>query len=76
MAIPKVIRIQERKTRKRGKTAILTESPYKNDLFSAINITKNRSKKIKINKLDTDKKISEKKKTKKNLKRKRLKTIA
>ncbi|XP_038207735.1 uncharacterized protein C01G6.5-like [Zerene cesonia] len=33
IGIPKEVRTQERKTRKRGKTAILTASPYKNELI-------------------------------------------
>nr|CAH7743754.1 unnamed protein product [Callosobruchus chinensis] len=32
IAVPKEIRTQERKTRKRGKIAVLTDSPYKNEL--------------------------------------------
>ncbi|XP_026318149.1 uncharacterized protein LOC113228920 [Hyposmocoma kahamanoa] len=61
MAIPKEIRTQKRITRKRGKTAILTESPYKNDLINDINIKKSRSREIK-----TDKNKSDRKKTEKN----------
>lgn len=32
LPIPKVKQTEKRNSRKRGKTAILTESPYKNDL--------------------------------------------
>lgn len=54
MAIPKEVRTQERKTRKRGKTAILTESPYKNELMKDISIKEGKNKK------KTDNQVTEK----------------
>ncbi|CAK1550150.1 unnamed protein product [Leptosia nina] len=54
MAIPKEVRTQERKTRKRGKTAVLTESPYKNELIKHISIKEGKNKK------KTDNQVTEK----------------
>lgn len=58
IAKPKKVRTQERKTRKRGKIAILTASPYKNDLIRDINKRQNVNKR-------TDKKKPDNKKTEK-----------
>lgn len=76
MSIPKEVRIQKRKIRKRGKTAILTASPYKNDLIKDMNkkqkINKTTDKKKPGNK-KTEKKRPEKKKPEKKNKNKRHK---
>lgn len=76
MSIPKEVRTQKRKIRKRGKTAILTASPYKNDLIKDMNkkqkINKTTDKKKPGNK-KTEKKRPEKKKPEKKNKNKRHK---
>lgn len=76
IAIPKEVRTQERKTRKRGKTAILTASPYKNDLITDINKRQKVNKTTDKKKPDTkknDKKKPEKKNSEKRNKNKRRK---
>lgn len=62
VAIPKEIRTTERKTRKRGKTTILTASPYKNELKTDL---ENKIKKNKnIEQKTENKKLYKKTKTK------------
>lgn len=63
--LPKEVRTQKRKIRKRGKTAILTASPYKNDLIKDMN------KKQKINKTTDKKKLGNKKTEKKRPEKKK-----
>ncbi|XP_049867446.1 uncharacterized protein LOC126367763 [Pectinophora gossypiella] len=69
MAIPKEVRTQERKTRKRGKTAILTESPYKNELMKDISIKEGKNKKKTDNQVIQKRKKQMKKPGKKTAKK-------
>jgi len=65
LPIPQVKQIEKRNSRKRGKTAFLTESPYKNNLEMSMEMTK-KSKELK------EKKIKEKNKT---MKRQQFDTV-
>lgn len=77
IAIPKEVRTKERKLRRRGKTAILTASPYKNDLINEINkrqkVNKTTDKKETDNKKAQKQKPEKKKAEKKNITKRRKK---